>query len=177
MIKIELKPLRGISIEGVGEVLLGQSRQEVEKLLGRPPKPYNTYSNNSALYNYYELRLDFDAFNKVEYIEFIYGPFPQRTELSILNVNPFTVGAEKLVEILSENNNGEVDLSEAEFSYRFLNSSVGVWRQYPQKDGEESISKLKLSGEYELNKSSFDDDLENSKNFWTIGIGVADYYR
>ena len=37
MIKIELKPLRGISIEGVGEVLLGQSRQDVEKLLGRQP--------------------------------------------------------------------------------------------------------------------------------------------
>lgn len=30
MIKIELKPLKGIDIENVGEVLLGQSRQNAE---------------------------------------------------------------------------------------------------------------------------------------------------
>ena len=177
MIKIEIKPLKGISIEGVGEVFLGQSRQDVEKLLGRPPKPYSTYSNSSALYNDYEFRLDFDAFEKVEFIEFIYGPFPEKTELSIFGVNPFTIGAERLVEILSENNNAEVDLSEAEFSYTFLNNSVGIWRQYTQKVVEEAIAERKLSGKYEFNKSSIEDDLENSRNFWTIGIGAADYYR
>ncbi len=82
-----------------------------------------------------------------------------------------------MVEILSENNNGDVDLSEAEFSYTFLNSSIGIWRQYTQRAVEESIAVRKLNGTHENNKSSFDDDLENSRNFWTIGIGVADYYR
>jgi hypothetical protein len=174
MIKIEIKPLKGIDIENVGKVSLGESRKNVESILGRPSEPN---SNKSAFYDFYELRIDFDDFEKVEYIEFIYGPFPERTELSIYDVNPFTIGAEKLVEILSEHNNGEIDFTEAEFSYSFLNNSVGIWRQFTQRDVEESIAALKLNGKYEFNKSSIEDDLENSKNFWTIGVGIADYYR
>jgi hypothetical protein len=174
MIKIELKPLKGIDIENVGEVLLGQSRQNVESLLGKPSEPY---SITSAFYDLYEFRIDFDEFGKVGYIEFLYGPFPERTELCIYDVNPFTIGAEKLVGILSKQNSGEVDLTEAEFSYAFLNISVGIWRQFTQKDVEQSIAELKSTGKYEFNKSSIENDLENSRNFWTIGLAVADYYR
>ena len=174
MIKIKIKPLKGIDIESIGEVSLGESRQNIERLLGKPSKPY---SNPSAYYDQYEMRIDFDKLERVEYIEFLYGPFPEKAELLIYDINPFTLGAEKLVEILSKYNNGEVDLSNAEYSYAFLNSSVGIWREVTQKDVEESITELKLKGEYEFNKSSFEDELENSKNFWTIGIGIADYYK
>ncbi|ASU33570.1 hypothetical protein [Mucilaginibacter xinganensis] len=174
MIKIELTPLKGIDIENVGEVLLGQSRQSVDSLLGKPSEPDST---NSAFYELYELRIDFDEFGKVGYIEFLYGPFPERTELCIYDVNPFTIGAEKLVEILSRQNNGEIDTTEAEFSYAFLNISVGIWRQFTQKDMEESIAELKSTGKYEFNRSSIEDDLDKSRNFWTIGVGVANYYK
>ncbi|MBS1520493.1 MAG: hypothetical protein JST50_05825 [Bacteroidetes bacterium] len=174
MIKIELKPLEGIVIENLGGVSLGQSRQNVERLLGPPSE---SYSAGSAFYKQYELRIDFDNFGKAEFIEFIYGPFPERTVLSIYGINPFTIGAEKLVEVLTEHNDGEVDLTEAELAYVFLEISVGIWRQFTQQDVEEGIAQRKLNGTYEFNKSSIEDDLEISKNFGTIGLGVVDYYR
>ena len=43
---------------------------------------------------------------------------------------------------------------------------------------EEGIAEMKESGEYENNRESIDEDLEKSRNFWTIGIGKPDYiYR
>ncbi|MES2110564.1 MAG: hypothetical protein V4577_17535 [Bacteroidota bacterium] len=174
MIKIKITPLKGIDIESVGEILLGQTKNDMLKLLGRPSE---YHAANSLLYEFYELRIDFDGSGKVEFIEFIYGPFPERTELSLYDINPFNIGADRLIALLSEHNNGEIDDSDGGISYAFLNSSVGVWRQYTQKDVEEGIAQAKLSGQYQHNPSTFDDDLETSRNFWTIGIGVAGYYR
>ncbi|RZJ54061.1 MAG: hypothetical protein EOO44_06395 [Flavobacterium sp.] len=174
MTKIEILPLDGVEIENVGKISLGQSKSEVEQLLGQP----STNSNQNRLfYTDYEFRIDLDKNGKIEFIEFIYGPFPERTELSIYGINPFQIGADQLLEVLTEKNNGRIDNSEADYCFGFLNIAVGVWRDATPKDIEESIAEMKVNNEYEENKDWIEEDLTKAKNFWTIGIGIKNYYQ
>lgn len=173
MTKIEILPLDGVEIENVGKVSLGQSKSDIEKLLGQP----SANSDPKRLfYNDYEMRINLDENEKIEFIEFIYGPFPEKTELSIYGTDPFKIGADKLLEILTEKNNGQIDDSEADYCFEFLNISVGVWRDATTKDIEESIAEMKANNEYEENKEWLNEDLTKAKNFWTIGIGIKSYY-
>ena len=174
MTKIEILPLDGIVIENIGKLSLGQSKSEIEKLLGKPSDSSNL---KQLFFDEYEVRIDLDKKGNAEFIEFIYGPFPEKTELSIYGVNPFQIGATKLVEILAEKNNGKIDDSEAEYCYTFQNISVGVWRQLTEQNVEESIAEMKADNEYEENKDWLNEDLNKAKNFWTIGIGVKNYYE
>ena len=174
MTKIEILPLDGIVIENIGKLSLGQSKSDIEKLFGKPSESSNL---KQLFFDEYEVRIDLDKKGNAEFIEFIYGPFPEKTELSIYGVNPFQIGATKLVEILTEKNNGKIDDSEAEYCYTFQNISVGVWRQLTEQNVEESIAEMKADNEYEENKDWLNDDLEKAKNFWTIGIGLENYYE
>ncbi|MGU3376199.1 hypothetical protein [Chryseobacterium sp. M5A1_1a] len=174
MIKIEIIPLDGIQIENIGKLSLGESKANIEKLLGESS---GNPDNTQLFYDDYELRIDLDENENVEFIEFIYGPFPENTELSIYGVNPFQIGADQLIEILSEKNNGDIDDSEAGYCYAFFNNSVGVWRQITEQDVEEDIAVMKTNNEYAENKNWLEEDLVKAKNFWSIGIGGKDYYR
>lgn len=174
MKKIEILPLDGIEIENIGKLSLGQSKSDIEKLLGKPSDSSNL---KQLFFDEYEIRIDLDKKGNAEFIEFIYGPFPEKTELSIYGIDPFKIGANKLIEILTDKNNGKIDDSEAEYCYTFLNISVGVWRQLTEKGVEESIAEMKADNEYEENKDWLNEDLEKAKNFWTIGIGVKNYYE
>ena len=174
MTKIEILPLDGIVIENIGKLSLGQSKSDIEKLFGKPSESSNL---KQLFFDEYEVRIDLDKKGNAEFIEFIYGPFPEKTELSIYGVNPFQIGATKLVEILTEKNNGKIDDSEAEYCYTFQNISVGVWRQLTEQNVEESIAEMKADNEYEENKDWLNEDLNKAKNFWTIGIGVKNYYE
>ncbi|WP_316798403.1 hypothetical protein [Pedobacter frigidisoli] len=174
MIKIKILPLEGIEIENIGKLYLGQAKPDIEKLLGTPSANSNL---QQLFYDHYELRIDLDHNENAEFIEFIYGPFQERTELSIYGINPFQIGADKLIEILKEKNKGKIDDSEAGYSYAFLNISVGIWRQSTEKGIDESIAEMKANQEYEENKDWLNEDLNKAKNFWTIGIGVKNYYE
>ena len=174
MTKIEIVPLDGIVIENIGKLSLGQSKSDIEKLFGKPSESSNL---KQLFFDEFEVRIDLDKKGNAEFIEFIYGPFPEKTELSIYGVNPFQIGATKLVEILTEKNNGKIDDSEAEYCYTFQNISVGVWRQLTEQNVEESIAEMKADNEYEENKDWLNEDLNKAKNFWTIGIGVKNYYE
>ena len=98
MTKIEILPLDGIVIENIGKLSLGQSKSDIEKLFGKPSESSNL---KQLFFDEFEVRIDLDKKGNAEFIEFIYGPFPEKTELSIYGVNPFQIGATKLVEILT----------------------------------------------------------------------------
>lgn len=102
-------------------------------------------------YDKYELRIDLDKKGEVEFIEFINGPFPALTKLFIYGVDPFQVGADNLIALLTASNNGPIDDGEADFCYTFLNISVGIWREISSGDVEEAIAEMKASSEYEEN--------------------------
>lgn len=106
-------PLIGIEIEGLGTIKLGEEKVEIETLLGLP----ETAFDKQSFYDNYEFRIDYDKFNKVEFIEFIYGPYPEKSELTIFNINPFSIGTQNLIDLLTKENNGEIDDSEAEYCY------------------------------------------------------------
>lgn len=174
MRKIEILPLDGIVIENIGKLSLGESGPAIEKLLGSPSKGSDSHR---LYYDNYEFRVDLDNNGNAEFIEFISGPYPEKAEISVYGINPFQIEASQLLEILSEKNNGKIDDSEAEYCYTFLNISVGVWRQITVRDVEEDIADLKANNEYEENKEWLEEDLEKARNFWTIGIGVENYYK
>jgi hypothetical protein len=173
MVQIEIKPLEGISITGVGEVLFGQSMLEVTSLLGQPSAHSDA---TQSFYDNYELRIDFDE-QGVSFIEFIYGPYPERIVLSLYGINPFTIGADQLIELLSSQNNGPIDDSEAAYCYAFLNISVGVWREATPKDIQSCIDEAKLDGTPIDQIHQWEEELESVQNFWTVGIGRKGYYE
>lgn len=173
MLHITLKPLEGITITGIGEVLFRQSLPEVISLLGQPSAHSDA---TQSFYDTYELRIDFDD-QGVSFIEFIYGPHPEKTLLSLYGINPFAIGADNLIELLSSKNNGPIDDSEAAYYYAFLNISVGVWREATPHDIQSSIDEAKLDGTVIDQIHQWEEELVAVKNFWTIGIGRKGYYE
>lgn len=171
--RIDLIPLVGARIDGVGEINFGQTIKEIKAVLGEP----SLDEGKKLYYDDMEFRLDFDKKNKLEFIELIEGPFTEKIEPVIYGIDPFKMPAAELVALLSSNGNNEVDDSEAEYAYTFPEISVGVWRDLTEAVMNETIAELKERGEYEAGKSAFDQDLEKSKFFWTIAIGVKDYYK
>ena len=174
MTLITLYPLQGIDITGVGSINFGQHRSEVEKLLGQPDK---SSEHRRSFYRHYECRIDYDEFNSVGFIEFIYGPWPERIELSLYGIDPFKIGADNLVELLTEKNDGETEGCEAKIACTFFNISVGLWRDLTEEGAEEMIAESKANGDYEYDRADLEEELEKSRNFWTVGIGKADCYR
>jgi hypothetical protein len=175
MQRIEIKPLEGIVIENIGPILLGHHISELYKLLGPPTRVYARF--NQLFYDALEVRIDLDQSQKIVFIEFIYGPYPQRTELSIYGVNPFTIGADALLKTLSLHNNGEIESSEAPNCYGFLNTSVGVWRERTPEDFDPMIREMNLA-DIALDGPDTDaTEFKKAQNFWTIGIGVPNYYN
>lgn len=175
MIHILLKPLTGISISSIGDIHLYEEMDQVEKIIGKPtnlsPIEIGDVFANRAFYDQLEMRIDYNKLNRVEFIEFLFGPWPEKTELSIYGINPFEVDGEELVKLLYAKNNGKVNESEAPDCYGFNEIGVGIWRQSNPKDIEDWIQEKKDKGEYEVDKAWLDEELEKSKHFWTIGIG------
>lgn len=180
MLQIDIKPLVGIEIKNIGEIKLGQTKKDVENLLGLPNLSDNisigNIQTNRAFYNEYEVGIDYDDSNTIEFIEFINGPSLEKIQLRVYGIDPFKIEANELIEILSDYNSGKIDETEAPHSYAFENISVGIWRQSVPSDLEEWISEKKLDNTYEIDKSWIDEELERSKHFWTIGIGRKGYY-
>jgi hypothetical protein len=172
MITIELKPLEGINIESIGELKFGQPKQMVESLLGKPTKYLD---QDQFLYEDYELRIDFEE-DKISFIEFINGPYPVKTKLLLYGIDPFVIGADNLIQLLADKNDGEIDDSEAGYCYAFLNISVGIWRQATELAIQESIDEAKQNGTGVEQIRQLMEELESVKNFWMIGLGRIGYY-
>ena len=147
-------------------------KTELLKKIGRP----SSENGNQLFYDDYELRIDIDQYDHVEFIECIYGPFLEKTEIEINNINPFKTKSSDLIQILSEKNNGKIDQSEEPYCYAFLNSSVGIYRDSCEVDIDEMITEMKNTGEYESNKDWVLNDKEKAQFFWTVGIGKAKYF-
>ena len=132
---------------------------------------------SQLFYDHLELRIDLDNSEEIEFIEFIYGPYPENTELEIYGINPFKTGSQNLIEILTQNNNGEIDKTEEPYCYSFLESSIGIFRDSCEDDIEKMISEMKENGDYSENQEWVFEDKEKAKYFWTIGLGKKDYYK
>jgi hypothetical protein len=178
MIRIVLLPLMGIIINENINITLGSKMEELKNLIGIP----NLIMDNKLYYHEFDARFDFNEQDELEFIEFIGGPFTEKVELSIYGVNPFKIPAMDLVDILVEHSSN-IDDSDADLSYAFLDISVGIFREENEKMVKESFEELeneseelKMAGRYERIKKDLEMDLEKSRYFWTIGIGIENYY-
>lgn len=165
-------PLTGISIDLDTKIEFGMTKAELVDLIGKPSKEFG----NELYFDELELHIDIDKNGKIEFIESINGPNPEKTETLINGVNPFKTKANDLIEILAELNNGEIDESEADYGFSFLDKAIGVYRNSIVKDIEEMIQEMKDNNDFENQKEDALYELEKSQFFWTFGIGKKGYY-
>ena len=145
--RVEVFPLEKIIIDNK-EIMLGMNINEVQKLIGIPDRVFSNCDGESGRHYYFdsELVLDFDESGLLEFIEFL-GGIDGNLRPYLYGVSAFETSADELLKMIMEQDD-EVDDSEADYCYCFLNVSIGLWRQ------------------------------DNQNKHWdTIGIGVDKYYR
>ena len=145
--RVEVFPLEKITIDNK-EIMLGMNIDEVQKLIGIPDRVFSNCDGESGRHYYFdsELVLDFDESGLLEFIEFL-GGIDGNLRPYLYGVSAFETSADELLKMIMEQDD-EVDDSEADYCYCFLNISIGLWRQ------------------------------DNQNKHWdTIGIGVDKYYR
>ena len=113
----------------------------------------------------------------LEFIEIISGPYPKAIEPILYDVNPFVLLANELVDLLTQKNGYDIDYSEVPVCYAFRSISVGIFREFSEETAQQNIKEAKENGVYEDEKLWLLNDLEKSKHFWTIGIGMKGYYE
>lgn len=144
MDKIEVNPLAGIVFNDI-EIKLGADENDVKAALG---EPYSVWKN-SLYYFKNELRFDFGK-DGAEFIEFL-GGIDGELQPTIYGVPAFQTGADKLYEILRQQNNGGIDDSESPYSYGFLESSVGVYREIAPEDVQEmTVTRRKTANRWTM---------------------------
>lgn len=166
---IEIIPLSGIKINEK-TIPLSATRQEVESLLGTP---YAEHSH-SCYYFHNELRFDFDENSTVKYIEFLAG-IDGQLQPQIYGVPAFQAEADKVFELLSAKNNGEIDDREHGYAYVFLNISVGIFSPSTPESVEDMIEDAEEDGE-PMDEDDIAYERRKASHWATIGIGVAGYY-
>ena len=145
--RVEVFPLEKITIDNK-EIMLGMNIDEMQKLIGIPDRVFSNCDGESGRHYYFdsELVLDFDESGLLEFIEFL-GGIDGNLRPYLYGVSAFETSADELLKMIMEQDD-EVDDSEADYCYCFLNVSIGLWRQ------------------------------DNQNKHWdTIGIGVDKYYR
>ena len=145
--KVEIFPLEKIRIEDK-EIAIGMNASRVEEEMGKAERSFENYGSKSDRSFYFdsELGLDFDENGLLEFIEFL-GGNKGKLKPYIYGLSVFETDADKVKNVLAEHDN-EIDESEAEFGYSFLNESIGLWRK------------------------------DSKSRYWdTVGIGIMDYYR
>ena len=144
--QVKLYPLDRAKI-GDKTVILGMDMNSVFSILGKSESFHTLYGSNNERHYYFngELAIDFDKENKVEFIELLFGIDGELQPL-IYGISAFRENADKVVNILTQKNNGEIDDSEGAYSYAFLEISVGIYREYIPQEIIESIEESKSEG-------------------------------
>lgn len=173
MTEIKILPLIGIAIEGITTIKLGEDKAEVVNFLGLP----SIEVFNKSFYYDYQFRIDYNEQNKIESIGLFNRASLKRSKLTIYNIDPFSIGAQNLINLLKNENNGNIEVEDPDYYYVFKEISIWILREKTQKNIEKNISKMKKDGEYEDFKDLMEEELEKSKNFYQITICVKNFYK
>lgn len=170
MIDIEIKPLVGVYIND-SEIKLGASEKDVRAVMGEP----SSKGENSLYFCENELRFDFDKNGGVEFMEFL-GGIDGELQPIVYGVSAFQTDADMLYDILKRENNGEIDDSEAEYSYGFLEISVGIYREITPYDVQQMIADAQVENN-NIRDEDIDEEMLRASHWGTFGIGIKNYYR
>ena len=125
--RVEVFPLEKITIDNK-EIMLGMNINEVQKLIGISDRGFSNCDGESCRHYYFdsELGLDFDESGLLEFIEFL-GGIDGNLRPYLYGVSAFETSADELLKIIMQQDD-EVDDSEADYCYCFLNIGIGLWR-------------------------------------------------
>jgi len=161
---IKLMPLEGILIQNSLQIRLGMSDKELYNIIGKPDNKYE----QEIFYDEYDIKIELDSFNKIEYIEILSNEI---INVEIYKINPLELYADQLIDLLKEKNGGDIFVEGNGIGYIFNNISVRLWRESIPDDINDIIIESKQDGVYDEMKDEIMSDLEKSKKFTTIGIG------
>jgi len=167
---IVIYPLEKAVIDGA-EVCLGMECSAIEAVIGK-----GRFAGNRCYYYNNELSVHYNSCKRAEFIEFLGGPEGFLRPV-IYGVSAFDVPADDLIELLTQKNAGKIDDSEKDYSYSFLNISVGVYRETKPADIEKMIEEMKADGMPDESICGTEIELERANHWSAIGIGISGYYQ
>ncbi len=168
--KTEITPLEKVTFDGVS-VPLGADMSAVEAAIGKGEQVGNRF--------YYfdtNIAIDYDADNRVEFIEFLAG-IDGKLHPTIYGVPAFETDADALAELLRDKNGDEIDDFENGYCLSFLNISVGLYREATPESVNEMIDEMKADGIPTDGNEDVAQELRKAHHWATIGIGVKEYYK
>lgn len=144
-----------IPLKGVGPVLFGMHRKEVQSVMGMPTKSFKkTHKARSLTDAFHEggFQVFFDDQDRVEYIEL---SSPDDSFIAVYRSKAvFQTQADDLVEFISDSAPFDPDAPEIGYAFVFPQLELSVWRPIlPETDRD-------AEGQY----------------FSTIGVGKCGYY-
>lgn len=168
--RIEMIPLERVVIDGVS-VAFGMDRALVVAAIG-----CGEQVGGRSYYYDSEMAIDYDEDGRVDFIEFL-GGIDGSLHPDIFGVSAFDTPADDLAGLLAEKNGGEVDDTEAEYAYQYLELSVGVHRETTPGDVAEMIEEMKADGISTEDNADVRAECRRAAHWATIGVGTAGYYR
>jgi hypothetical protein len=178
--KVELIPLAGADIEGIGKVYFGKSEDEVKRIMGEPENTKKEDSGKKEVLYYLgmSLLLQFDEEKKLDYIELSIDPlFNENIQPVIYTIDPFDMEFDELVGVLKEKNDGEADTMDPEHRYEFPDISVSIWREATLDEVEDSVEELKYEQNYlDEQQDLYKKDATKADYISSIGIGTTNYF-
>ena len=156
-------------------VLIGDTKADLRNLLGEPE-----IVRGSWYYFKNELRFDFDADERVEFIEFL-GGIDGELQPWIFGAEVFTSDADALLALLKKQNGTAKILEDKGYFYGFCGIGVGIYRDCTPADledfADELLADIEEFGEDAVDTGSLKKDVRLTYHWNTIGLGGADYYK
>ena len=168
--KFTINPREGIAWNGHC-ILFGDTQDDVRRELGEPD-----IVNGSFYYFQNELRFDFDAYNTVEFIEFL-GGTDGVLRPQVYDMDVFSVKTDELFERLKWHDGEDITDNERDYSYAFRGISIGLYRESTPGAVEEMIAEMKNDGLNIENSELVEEERRKAFHWATIGLGRPSYYR
>lgn len=156
-------------------VLIGDTQSDLLKLLDEPE-----IVRGSWYYFDGELRFDFDADERVEFIEFL-GGIDGNLQPWIFGTDVFSSDSDDLFAILNKQNGAAKVLEDKGYFYGFCGIGIGIYRDCTPADledfADELLEDIEEFGEDAVDTDSLKKDIRLTYHWNTIGLGGVDYYK
>ena len=172
MIKnIHLLPLEGMEYDGLS-IRFGDGEEAVTRVLGEPV----ARRGSRCYYCDHELALDFDSRGELEFIEFL-GGVEGALRPTIYATDIFDADADELLSVLLERNGGDVDDSEAGYSYALRRLSIGLYREITPEDVNAMLREMLNVDLTQLGGLDIEQEQRKARHWATVGLGRPGYYK
>ncbi len=145
-----MKTYEVVPLEGIGEVKLGMSREEVRQIMG--PNP-DTSGARNQVDNYHGggFQIFYSKEGTVEFVELLRD---SGFEAEAKGINVFEKSAQEVLDVICSYSDFNQDDLEVGYSYVFPDIELSLWRPHIPENDED----------------------QEGKCFSTVGIGVSGYY-